>query len=167
MQLTVRKVSPDDGSDIYRFLQQLPYDENGFVNSVSGKTYDEYQLWLRGAVAACCQEGIVDGWKVPQTIYWLYLDGQPIGYGKVRHFLTDSLRESGGHIGLSIHPAFRGSGYGKAFLSLLKAECRLLDMTEVLCTIRNENKASIQMALSCGGVLNRVTEERHYITIQI
>ena len=167
MQLTVRKVSPDDGSDIYRFLQQLPYDENGFINSVSGKTYDEYQLWLKGAVAACCQEGVVDGWKVPQSIYWLCLDGQPIGYGKVRLFLTESLRDAGGHIGLSIHPAFRGRGYGKTFLAMLIEECRTLGIEALLCTIRNENRASIQMALACGGVLDRVTDKRHYITIQL
>ena len=167
MQLTARRVSADDGRDVYCFLQQFPYDENGFINSVAGKTYDEYKLWLQGAVAACRQEGIVDGWKVPQSVYWLYLDEQPIGYGKVRHFLTDSLREAGGHIGLSIHPEFRGNGYGKAFLSLLKDECRLLGMEELLCTIRNENTASIQMALACDGVLDRVTDERHYITIHL
>lgn len=167
MELSIRKVSFDDGPDVYHFLQQLPYDENGFINSVAEKTYEEYRVWLQGAVEASRQTGLIDGWKVPQSIYWLYLDGQPIGYGKVRHFLTDSLRESGGHIGISIHPAFRGSGYGKAFLSLLKAECRLLGMEEVLCTIRNENRASIQMAFSCGGVLDRVTDERHYITLQL
>ena len=130
-------------------------------------TYDEYQLWLKGAADACRQEGIVDGWKVPQSIYWLFLDEQPIGYGKVRHFLTESLRDAGGHIGLSIHPAFRGRGYGKVFLALLIEECRTLGIEALLCTIRNENRASIQMVLACGGVLDRVTDKRHYITIQL
>ena len=167
MRLTMHRVSADDGKDVYFFLQQLPYDENGFINSVAGMTYDEYQLWLKGAADACRQEGIVDGWKVPQSIYWLYLDGQPIGCGKVRHFLTDSLRDAGGHIGLSIHPAFRGRGYGKTFLAMLIEECRTLGIEALLCTIRNENRASIQMALACGGVLDRVTDKRHYITIQL
>ena len=167
MRLTMRRVSADDGKDIYLFLQQLPYDENGFINSVAGMTYDEYQLWLQGAADACRQEGIVDGWKVPQSIYWLFLDEQPIGYGKVRHFLTDSLRDAGGHIGLSIHPAFRGRGYGKTFLAKLIEECRTLGIEALLCTIRNENRASIQLALACGGVLDRVTDKRHYITIQL
>ena len=167
MRLTMHRVSADDGKDVYLFLQQLPYDENGFINSVAGMTYDEYQLWLKGAADACRQEGIVDGWKVPQSIYWLFLDEQPIGYGKVRHFLTESLRDAGGHIGLSIHPAFRGRGYGKTFLAMLIEECRTLGIEALLCTIRNENRASIQMALACGGVLDRVTDKRHYITIQL
>ena len=167
MQLSLRKASPDDGADVYRFLQLLPADENGFINSVAGKTFEEFRLWLQGAVAGSQQVGIADGWKVPQTVYWLYLDGYPIGIGKIRHFLTDSLKEAGGHLGISIHPAFRGKGYGKAFLNLLKDECRLLGIDEILCTIRNENRASIQMALACGGVLNRITEKRNYITIPL
>ena len=33
MQLSVRKASVNDGMDVYRLLQQLPRDENGFTNS--------------------------------------------------------------------------------------------------------------------------------------
>jgi predicted acetyltransferase len=28
---------------------------------------------------------------VPQTTYWLYIDGKPVGYGKLRHYLNESL----------------------------------------------------------------------------
>lgn len=163
--LTVRKAAANDGLDVYQFLRELPANENGFINSAAGKTYAEYQIWLKGIVANAEQQGIVDGWKVPQSTYWLYLEDQPIGYGKIRHFLTESLKESGGHIGISIHPDYRGKGYGKAFLTLLIEECRTLGIEELLCTIRNENRASIQMALACGGILDRVTDERHYIKI--
>ena len=167
MELSIRKVSFDDGPDIYHFLQQLPYDENGFINSVAEKTYEEYRVWLQGTVEASRQTGLIDGWKVPQTVYWLYCDAQPIGYGKVRRFLTDSLREAGGHIGISIHPDYRGRGYGKGFLTLLMEACRRLGMDELYCTVKNENGASIQMALSCGGSLDRVSDQRHYITIKL
>lgn len=167
MVLTIKKATVNDGMDIYRFLQELPADENGFINSTVGKTYEEYRIWLKGAVANSEQQGVADGWKVPQSTYWLYLDDQPIGYGKIRHFLTDSLREAGGHIGISIRPQFRGRGYGKAFLALLKDECRALGIDELLCTIRNENKSSIRIALACGGILEHVTEKRHYITIRL
>ena len=40
------------------------------------------------------QEGIVDGWKVPSTTFWLYADGIPVGFGSVRHFLTEALRKA-------------------------------------------------------------------------
>ena len=165
--LRIQKASIYDGIDIYRFLQELPADENGFINSAAGKNFEEYQFWLQNVVANSAQEGIVDGWKVPQSTYWLFLNNRPIGYGKIRHFLTDNLKETGGHIGISIHPHFRANGYGKAFIGLLKPECQELGISELLCTIKNQNKASIQTALACGGVIDRVTEARHYITIAL
>lgn len=166
MQLLVRKAAENDGMDIYQLLQQLPYNENGFINSAAGKSYEEFQQWLKGVVAESRQTGLVDGWKVPQSVFWFYLDEQPIGFGKIRHFLTESLRVSGGHIGISIHPQFRGQGYGKAFIALLLNECRALGIEEVLCTIQNENLASIRAVLACGGTVQRVSEERHYLTIR-
>lgn len=42
-----QKLSIDDGCDIYEMLQELPAEENGFINSVNNKTYDEYKEWLR------------------------------------------------------------------------------------------------------------------------
>ncbi len=34
MCLEIRKLSIDDGHDIYEMLQELPADENGFINPV-------------------------------------------------------------------------------------------------------------------------------------
>jgi len=42
----LRKLSPDDGRDVYDMLQELPRDENGFINGCNGKTYDEFKKWL-------------------------------------------------------------------------------------------------------------------------
>ena len=116
MSLVLRKLSPEDGEDIYAMLQEIPADENGLINPAHGKTYEEYKAWLERANANSLLTGIVDGWKVPETIFWLYEDGKPVGFGKLRHFLTDALRESGGNIGYAIAPAARGRGLGKSFL---------------------------------------------------
>ena len=166
MQLSLKKAAMDDGMDIYQFLQQLPTEENGFVNSAAGKSYEEFRQWLRGTVTNSQQTGIVDGWKVPQSTYWLYLDGRPIGYGKIRHFLTEKLKETGGHLGISIHPQYRGRGYGTAFIGLLVEESRKLGIDEILFTIRNENCASIKATLASGAVLQKVTDRRHYLIIR-
>ena len=48
--LTAQKAAVDDGMDIYRFLQELPVDENGFINSAAGKTYEERLVWLNGGI---------------------------------------------------------------------------------------------------------------------
>ncbi len=116
MGLTIRKLAIDDAEDIYNMLQEIPADENGFINSANGKTYDEYRLWLEKSYATSLQEGIIDGWKVPETIFWLFEDGKPVGIGKIRHYLTDRLLEAGGNIGYSIIPEARGRGLGKSLL---------------------------------------------------
>ena len=72
MNLKIQKLSIDDGMAVYEMLQEMPADENGFINPVSGMTYEEYRKWLKKSVKSSEQVGVVDGWKVPQTIFWLY-----------------------------------------------------------------------------------------------
>ena len=165
MSLSIRKARMNDGRDIYDMLQEMPADENGFVNSVNGKTYEAYQAWLEGTVRSSEMTEIVDGWKVPQTTFWLYEDDMPVGMGKVRHFLTEALLQEGGNVGYAIRPSARNRGLGKALLALLMDECGKLQVDRVLLTIRNENQPSIHVALANGGMIEKVTPERHYIWI--
>lgn len=44
-------------------LQSIPANENGFINSVNGKSYQEYNKWLKGALENSLQEGVIDGAK--------------------------------------------------------------------------------------------------------
>ena len=117
--LELKRLSVDDGMDIYNLLQNIPAKENGFLNTANGLNIDEYREWLIAKQRDSEQEGIVDGWKVPYTTFWLYVNGVPVGFGSVRHFLTEALSKVGGHIGYGIAPQFRGKGYGNEILSLL------------------------------------------------
>ena len=167
MGLEIRKLTVNDGRDIYDMLQELPADENGFINSVHGKTFEEYEAWLRGAVKSSEQIGIIDGWKVPSTIFWLFDNGKPVGIGKVRHCLTDALREHGGNVGYAICPSARNRGLGKKLLALLKVESKRIGVDRLLLTIQNHNVPSIRVALANGGKVEKVTEDRHYIWIDL
>ena len=102
---------------------------------------------------------------VPQTIYWLYADGQPVGFGKLRHRLTDKLRLDGGHAGYSIRPSHRGKGYGKALLGYLIKEAKALGIDRLLLTIHNDNEASRKTAITCGGIEEDRNEQRCYIWV--
>ena len=102
---------------------------------------------------------------VPQTIYWLYADGQPVGFGKLRHRLTDKLRLEGGHTGYSIRPSHRGKGYGKALLGYLVEEAKALGIDRLLLTIHNDNEASRKKAIACGGVEEDRNAELRYIWV--
>lgn len=165
MSIILKKLTVDDGMDIYEMLQELPADENGFLNPVAGKTFEEYQEWLKRAVKNAEQKGIIDGWKVPQTTFWLYEDDRPVGYGKIRHFLTDKLLEEGGNVGYSLCPQARNRGLGKIFLSLLLAEGAKLGVDRFLLTIHSDNEPSVHVALANGGRIEKQTEELLYIWI--
>ena len=163
--LELRELSANDGRDVYDLLQQMPAEENGLLNKAHGLTYDEYKAWLVKKCAEAAQEGLVDGWKVPSTTYWLYTDGVPAGFGNVRHFLTDALCRVGGNIGYGIAPRFRGRGYGNELLRLLLEKARGFGIECALVTIQLDNLASQAVALFNGGVIAEKNDERLLIWI--
>ena len=167
MCLEIRKLSIDDGRDIYEMLQELPANENGFINSVKGKTFDEYKEWINNSFRNSEQTGLVNGWKVPETTFWLFENNNPVGFGKVRHFLTEALLENGGNVGYAIRPSARNRGLGKKFLALLIDASKEIGLSKVLLTIQNHNIPSIYVALANGGVIEKITANKHYIWIYL
>ena len=163
--IELKKLSPEDGMDIYELLQEIPRDENGLQNKANGMTYDDYKQWLIGKQVESEQEGIVDGWKVPSTTYWLYVDGVPVGFGSVRIYLTDALRKAGGNIGYGIAAPFRGKGYGKELLRLLLVKANEAGVEKALVTIHKDNLASQKVVCANGGVLTDETDDRVYYWI--
>ena len=163
--LELRKLSVGDGKDVYQMLQDIPLEENGLQNNVNGLTYEAYQDWLVKKQQESELDGIVDGWKVPATTYWLYADGVPVGFGQLRHFLTDALRKAGGHIGYGIAPQYRGKGYGKELLKLLLRKADEMGIDKVLVTIHLDNRASLAVALANGGAIAEQTDERFLVWI--
>ncbi len=161
----LRALSQADGMDVYNMLQCIPRDENGFMNGACGKTYEEYKEWLKAQVRNSLQEGIVDGYKVPQATYWLYVDGNPVGMGKLRRFLTDVLKIAGGHIGYAIAPQYRGKGYAKLLLKLMLEEAGRIGLSEVLLTIHTDNAASLSVAKANGGRVEKEENGRYYVWI--
>ncbi len=163
--IALKLLSPDTGRDVYDLLQAIPKDENGFMNGANGLSWDEFQAWLAARDSDSKQVGIVDGWKVPQTTFLLYVDGKPVGIGHVRHFLTDALRKAGGNIGYAVAPEYRGKGYGKILLRELLKAASVLGIDRALVTVHNGNMPSIRTALANGGEIEEVNEERHFIWI--
>ena len=159
----LRKLSINDGIDVYNLLQDIPKEENGFGNKVNGLTYDEYKEWLVKRDQYSNQVGILDGWRVPETTFFLYVDGIPVGIGSIRHFLTDALKEVGGHIGYCISPKYRQKGYGKEILKRLIIEARGIGITDILITTNLDNFASQKVILANGGKeIDRSSEHIHF-----
>ncbi|MEA4894550.1 MAG: GNAT family N-acetyltransferase [Oscillospiraceae bacterium] len=165
MSIVLKKLSAEDGIDIYEMLQEIPKDENGFLNAVCGKTFEEYKQWLADNEAFSNATNLEDGWKVPTSTYWLYIDNRPVGMGRIRHFLTDKLREEGGHTGYAIRPSARHNGYATILLRELRTEAKKLGIDKMLLTIQNENLYSLKVAIANHGVMERKNEIRSFVWI--
>lgn len=79
---------------------------------------------------------------VAATSYWLIEDGKYIGSFVLRHKLTESLMNVGGHIAYIILPSKRRQGYAFKGLSLCLAEAKKMDIDRVLITCKTQNLAS-------------------------
>lgn len=163
----LRRLSVKDGMDIYEMLQEIPAEENNMHNSVNGISFEAYKDFLAESEEESKRDGIIDGWRVPSTRYWLYVDKKPVGFADIRHFLTPALKQAGGNIGYAIRPTERGKGYGKKLLELLLMEAREKGLEKVLITALPTNAASIGVAKANGGQLIKQTEERVYIWIPL
>lgn len=164
-KIELKKLSINDGKDVYDMLQKMPEDENGFMNGASGLSYEAYEKWLvrENEIA----EGVgLESWMVPQTCYWLYIDGKPAGFGKIRHALTESLLVEGGNVGYAVLEEYRGKGYGTAFLGELVMKSKELGVKEILLTINSYNTASIKMGLANGGVVEKEENDKTYVWIR-
>ena len=127
---------------------------------------EEFPSWLKRQHEISLGINIPEG-KVPQTTYWLYDGDVPAGMCKLRTVLSPALAKRGGHIGYAIAPFARGQGLGKEQLRLVLMEAKKQGLTRALITVRNHNTASIHVALANGGVIERVSEEDHYICFDL
>lgn len=102
---------------------------------------------------------------VPQTDYWLIVQGQYAGDINLRHRLTPELKRFGGHIGYRIRPTLRRKGYGTLQLRLVLPRAWELGLTRVLITCDDNNIGSIKIIESNGGVLqDKVDNGRGVLT---
>jgi len=164
MQAELRRLSLDEPRAIYDMLQEIPHDENGYLNGGHGRTLANFPDWLAKCDRDARGEGL-ESWQVPQTTYILYVDGEPVGVCKLRARLTDALRETGGHAGYAIRPSRRGRGYGKLLLRLLIEEARTAGLDKLLITVRKRNTPSFCTAMANNGVVERENEELYYIWV--
>jgi len=42
-EFKLKKISAEDGRDIYDMLQTMPKDENGLINNANGLSYEEFR----------------------------------------------------------------------------------------------------------------------------
>ncbi|SFB66281.1 GNAT family N-acetyltransferase [Ruminococcus albus] len=161
--IKLEQLSIKDDYKVYEMLQRIGSCENEFKNTAHGISYEEYLEWLK----------IQDDWSrgenlpkdyVPQTIFWLFDDDVPVGFGKIRHRLTNYSREIGGNIGYAIDPYYRGKGYATKLLALLIDKAKELKVNEILLSVEKYNPASKNVIEKNGGKMISENEYRWYFS---
>ncbi|CAM3780414.1 GNAT family N-acetyltransferase [Marinicrinis lubricantis] len=157
MKAELRKLSIMDGEVLYRMALEIGPSEYGFVNGLYVDTFEEFQEKVQQYINMSQGKNLGPD-MVPQTVYWLYIDGEPVGYGKLRHELNDELRSYGGHIRFVIRPSCRGKGYGKIFMGELLKEAKRKKIGLVLITCDQDNLASRRVIEANYGVLSELKD---------
>jgi len=150
--IELKAASVDDGRDIFDMLVEIGAGENGFVNSAYDIDYSQFPAFIQKNIAI--SQGIdLLPQHVPQTVFWLFIDSYPVGYGKLRHHLNDHLKISGGHIGYTIRPSKRGKGYGTVMLNELLKNAERMGIKDVMLSCVENNIASRRVIELNNGVL--------------
>ena len=157
----LRPITPNENQTIYDMLQGIDRRENDFTNDVKDMPYEEFPEWCKLQYEYANGRLLPAGY-VPQSIYWLYIDGEPVGIGKIRWKLTETSREAGGNIGYAISRQYRGHGYGTILLKSLIDIAKSGNCPELLATVKKYNYASKRVMEKCSGELVRETDERWY-----
>ena len=167
--IELRKANLKDAKAEYDLLQKIPAEENGFENKAYGLTYEEFKndflpAWLAREKGEQLPEGYV-----PDTHYFLWVDGTPVGFFALRHYLNDFLRNGPGHIGYGIAEEYRGKGYATKGLELLLKEAKKLplDTPEAYLSSLKSNPASFRVMEKNGGYLHHEDDTYHYTRIPL
>lgn len=153
--IQLQELSPPESEELFAMIREIGKGENGFVNGLYCENMDLFQSLVQSNSEISLGKNLKEGY-VPQTLYWLFIDGRPVGYGKLRHRLNEKLLVHGGHIGYVIRPSERGKGYGKILLQELLDQAKAKMLDQVLITCNEENVASRKIAESSGGKLDHV-----------
>ena len=113
----------------------------------------EFARYLRELENAARDESPRPDGRVPQTTLWWVSADEYLGRISIRHRLTASLREIGGHIGYDIRPSARQRGHATAMLAAALPVAHSLRIDPALLTCDEDNLASRKVIEANGGVL--------------
>lgn len=152
----VKLISPSKEYEnkAFEYIQEFS-DYNSEINGTGGlDRFENYDDWLLKLEKDLDFKNIPEG-RVPANTYFLIriLDNKIVGMINIRHKLSESLLNMGGHIGYSIRPTERNKGYGTIMLKLGLEKCREINLDKVLITCDKANLASAKVIQRNNGLL--------------
>ena len=164
--MELRKINTEDAKAQWEYTTTLPADENGLTNPYNGVSYDEYIEKVLPALISYEHPVNMPDWFVPETYYYLWDEGRLVGEFRIRHHLTDALRNGAGHIGYSIKKDERGKGYGTVGLKLTVAEAnKIVPEEEIYLRVNKDNIASLKVMQNNGGRIVGDDEGHFFVRI--
>lgn len=160
--MELRKLNLQDAEAQWEYTAALPADENGLTNPYHGVSYDEYRERVLPEMMSHEHPVNMPDWFVPETYYYLWDGDRLVGEFRIRHYLTEALRNGAGHIGYSIRKDARGKGYGTAGLALtVRIAERIIPEEEIYLRVNKDNIASQKVMLN-NGAYPAGEDEMHY-----
>jgi predicted acetyltransferase len=135
---------PDDDSNTGQAIRK-------YVGQWADPT--EFARYLRELEDEAREQSPHPDGRVPQTTLWWVSGTEYLGRISIRHQLTASLREIGGHIGYDIRPSARQRGHAAAMLAAALPVARSLGIDHALLTCDEDNIASRKVIEANGGIL--------------
>ena len=162
--IELKQLSLDMGKTEYDMLQEIPEVENGFTNPAYNLSYDEYKEWLRITDNNSIGIDLPEGW-IPYTTYVLYVDGIPVGYGRVRHSSSEYLEKvvGAGNLGYGIAKEYRRRGYGSILFKELLKKCKEIGYKEIKLFPMKSNEPTVKIMLKKGGQIIGDFKDLKYI----
>lgn len=144
--MELRKLNLNDAYAEWEYISNLPEDENGITNSFHGVGWEKYKDEVLPKMMSYENPIDMPDWFVPETYYYLW-DGEClVGEFRIRHHLTDALKNGAGHIGYSIKKEYRGKGYATKGLELtLEIARTIIPEDEIYLRLLKSNKASLRV----------------------
>ncbi len=144
----------------------MPEDENGLVNQWAGISREDFVTSaLPKMLERSKGEALPEG-QVPDTVYFLWDEGEIVGQFRLRHYLNDSLRRGAGHIGYYVAPAWRGKNLATEGLRLLLEKAAdIIPEKMFYLRLRKGNLASLRVMEKNGGYV--AEEDPMYLYVRI
>lgn len=135
------------------------FDTQDLVLAFYG-TCQDAKAYLHMMMAWHREQALPEG-IVGSTLYFWIEKDEILGTILLRHELNEYLRRIGGHIGYSVAPLHRRKGIAKKMLLEVKDIAKqTFRIEKCLVSCLQDNLASRNTILSCGGTLLRITTEK-------
>lgn len=165
--LYLKEINDIDMEKEFLFVRDMPVDENGLTNKWNGISRENFEKKaLKEMIAFSKGQDLPDGF-VPETFLFLWNDDEIVGQFRIRHYLCESLRTGGGHIGYFIKKKCRGKGFAKEGLRLTLSIARtIIPENEIYLRVNKDNPASLKVMLHNGGYIKYEDEWKYYVRIK-